>query len=193
MSDGGRSVKHLWISTVRDSKDLVLKAKARQYLDEKPLRPATLKYIALGLGSFMDKDGVCHPSLDTLTERLAVGRQTVQIAVQTLVRAGFLSVEAGRGQRSTVYRATLPAVVEQYESRAAVRSENYNGSGDGGPAKRVAILSGSVAVLSGPPEDVRREENLGPGREGELGHALGEVTQGAAVFQFHGKEAGPAG
>jgi hypothetical protein len=114
-----------WTHKVRDSKDLVIAAKARKYrrdcLDDpaapKVIAPQTLKGVALTIGAWMNAYGVAEVSIETICQRSKYTPPTVRNAIRLLVAEGWLSVEPGGGKgHVNRYLARLPAHAEFYKT-----------------------------------------------------------------------------
>lgn len=61
------------------------------------------RLVLLGLASFADGDGWCHPSIRKLARRAGVAKSTVQLALPRLVELGEVQmVERGHSQRDPV-------------------------------------------------------------------------------------------
>jgi hypothetical protein len=92
MGSRARTLLAKWRDAVRDS-DL----------------SSTAKLVALALSTRMNRYGGAWPSKDTIAGDTSLGRRTVDAAIETLEREGYLSVSRSRGRSSNRYTATNPA------------------------------------------------------------------------------------
>jgi hypothetical protein len=80
----------------------------------------TLKHVLLTISTYMDKDGYCYPSQDTIARSASMAPYTVQKAIARANAGGWIAVfpRQGDGQRwrNYEYRACIPASVELSES-----------------------------------------------------------------------------
>jgi hypothetical protein len=159
-----------WMQAVRDSSDIFDAAAVPKYRrdhlgdPEAPryVKPQTVKFVALALGSFMNEKGVAEVGLETLHDRYGLAPRTVQRACVLLVTAGWLRVSpGGRGAKDVnVYTARIPANATYIKSRRA---------------SRVPTTSrGPTSASPGPPK--KAEEETPPRR----GKAVGELRRAGA-------------
>lgn len=143
------------------------------------------------LADFSSDEGVCWPSVDTISRQLGAGRSTVITAITQLEKEGWLTrTERRNGQRSATNLYTLNVV----KLRAA--AENYQGSiperSKSGPSKQAgngdAQDSESERPESERPEPERSENAAKSGSEGsESGHDP-SVTTDPSVKQISSSE-----
>ena len=69
--------------------------------------PATQKFVFLALCDNASDEGFCFPSIQTLCKKTSLKERTVQGAIKTLVRLGYMAIRTRRGQ-STVYIVKAP-------------------------------------------------------------------------------------
>jgi hypothetical protein len=87
-----KSLPAIWRDAIRDSA-----------LDR------TAKLVAFVLATFMNRQGHCYPSQDTIAAGGSLTDRAVHLATSRLERSGFLTVERSKGRSSHSYLAALPA------------------------------------------------------------------------------------
>jgi hypothetical protein len=87
-------------------------------LDDPKISAMDLRVLAL-IGSYTGKDMTCYPRQSTLADRLGVARETINRAVMSLAKAGYLVVIQQRrgdgGQRENLYQVRLDPDVKSLE------------------------------------------------------------------------------
>lgn len=88
-----------WTHAIRDDPDL----------------SSTAKLVAYALATYMDRDGLCWPSVAKLARATSLSRRTVQIAHRELEAFGYLDPgdKKGGARRPNEYRALLPTEEER--------------------------------------------------------------------------------
>ena len=66
---------------------------------------SSARLVGLVLTTFMNRNGLCFPSKDTIAAGCDFSRRTVDKAVNELESAGYLEVSHSRGRSSNRYRA----------------------------------------------------------------------------------------
>jgi hypothetical protein len=166
-----------WMHKVRDSKDLVIAAKARKHRRDrvgdpaapKVVAPQTLKGVALTVGSWMNADGVAEVGIETICQRSKYTPPTVRNAIRLLAEHGWLAVEPGGGRGHTSrYLARVPSHAEFFKTGCP--ETPYD---DGADTERGYPESKRGRSVT--PKKVLEE--LRPrGREGDHTHLVGEGT-----------------
>lgn len=84
--------------------------------DAPPIRAEKVKVVAWAIGSFMDAEGCCFPSRQTIKDCASVSVKTVDRALVVLEARGLLAIERSDGGRrqggrgsSNRYRALIPS------------------------------------------------------------------------------------
>jgi len=85
-------------------------------VSESALDPTT-KLVALALDTWMDKNGRCWPSKETVRTRTGLGKRTIDRAIDRLKEAGYLDVTRSRGRHANHYRARIPGESAAVEDR----------------------------------------------------------------------------
>lgn len=131
---------------------------------------ATAAAVGLALLAYMDADGVCFPSKETIRRLVHVrDLRTVDRAVVRLADAGLLAVERTVGRRSNTYRATLPTPALQpgFAGRSGAAGDSLTPAGQPGFVDGDPGWGGSEPRLgrrstpAGEPGEVVEGEELG--------------------------------
>jgi hypothetical protein len=108
---------------VRDSSDLIVKARAVKYRRDKfgqdvhYVSPSMVKLVALAYGSFMDAEGFARVGVSTVCKRFGVSAKTVRAAKLVIAQAGWWRVEPGGGAGNTdIVIAQIPSSATYYKS-----------------------------------------------------------------------------
>ena len=89
---------------------------------------ATARAVACALATYMDRDGVCWPSVETISRLLRLSRRTVQRAIRTLEAQGFLRVQLGGGRgKASTYRATPSDALSDEQNKTKGVSSDTKG------------------------------------------------------------------
>jgi hypothetical protein len=109
----------------------------------------TARAVACALATYMNGDGACWPSINTIAALLRLNRRTVQRTLRKLEADGFLGVErgGGRGKPST-YTAALNAALSDRGKRKRAAGASLKG-GRGVPKGRRNSATRSTEGLEG--------------------------------------------
>jgi hypothetical protein len=91
---------------------------------------ATTRQTLMGLAHFMDREGYCYPSMQTVADFTGQGLRTVKKHIALAIKSGFLGKAVkgatGQGWRLNEYRARVP------EDPAAAPITNFDNSSKAG-------------------------------------------------------------